>query len=60
MNKIKYIKVDWPESQLFENDDFIDLIYEGYPTCSSQGDGSVIFVPEDLYNKVINHEYVKN
>ena len=45
---MKYIKVDWPEMQKFQElDDYDELCYE-------HESGLVTFVPEDLYNKVMN------
>lgn len=45
---IKYINVDWPEYQLFmDHSRFRDECYY----CS---DSNVYFVPEDLYDEVMN------
>ena len=45
---MKYIKVDWPDMQKFQElDDYDELCYE-------HESGLVTFVPEDLYNQVTN------
>lgn len=44
--KTKYILVEWPECQCFEeNPHFTD--------CYWAADGMILFVPEKLYNQVI-------
>lgn len=44
----KYIKVEWPLMQKFQGlEEYEDLCYE-------HESGLVTFVPEDLYNKVMN------
>lgn len=43
--KERYIRVEWPESQMFQGEEFEDECY----MC----DNMVVFVPEDLYNKVM-------
>ncbi len=47
---VKYIKVDWPESQKFMEEEYEDTCY--------QCDDMVVFVPEDLYNEIINKKNV--
>lgn len=42
---VKYIKVDWPESQYFTDKD------RCYSICA---DPPLIFVPEELYNEIMN------
>lgn len=45
---MKYIKVEWPEMQKFQElDDYDDLCYE-------HESGMATFVPEDLYERVTN------
>lgn len=46
---IKYIKVEWPESQVF-----MEYEDETYYCAESSG---TLFVPEDLYNKIMRHSY---
>lgn len=41
----RYIKTEWPESQLFQGEEYSDSCYQ----CDDQ----VIFVPEDIYFKVM-------
>lgn len=48
---IKYIKVDWPEYQKFEEHDRINECY----TCKVYGENDIfsLMVPEDLYYEVV-------
>lgn len=41
----KYLKVNWPESQLFQTDEYEDICY----WC----DDMICFVPEALYSEVM-------
>lgn len=49
MNKIKYILIDWPECQMFEE-------HSRFFECYWAADGMILFVPEDLYNEVIKNK----
>lgn len=45
----RYIKVEWPDTQKFQElPEYEDSCYECY-----YGDEPTVFVPEDLYFKVI-------
>ena len=54
MSKLRYIKVYWPESQMFFG-------HPRYNECSLtstvdiDGEWQVLFVPEDLYDEVIKN-----
>lgn len=41
----KYIKVEWPDSQLFQVEEYENECY--------QCDNMTVFVPEDLYYRVM-------
>lgn len=41
-----YIKVEWPDSQYFQDDKYEDIVY----FCDNQ----IVFVPEYLYHRVMN------
>lgn len=43
----KYVRVDWPESQEWMDEAYEDEIEYGADDC-------VVFVPEELYNRVNN------
>lgn len=46
----KYIKVEWPETQKFQElDNYDDLVYEHHETGTP-----TLFVPEDLYREVMD------
>lgn len=45
----RYILVGWPECQKFQEDGYIEHCY-----CCCDDNGTILFVPEDLYFKVIN------
>lgn len=48
----RYIKVEWPDTQKFQElTEYEDECYECY-----YGDEPTIFVPEDLYFKVMNED----
>lgn len=40
-----YVKVEWPESQVFQSDEYNDQCY--------WTDNMVVFVPESLYYEVV-------
>lgn len=40
-----YVRVDWPESQEWMSEEYADEVEYGMDDC-------VVFVPEELYNKV--------
>lgn len=44
----RYIKVDWPDSQYFQEEQYSDFIY----WCEDM----IVFVPEDIYQKVMNND----
>lgn len=52
MSKVRYIKVDWPTSQMFMGrDDCYDCAYED----ENNGIYQSVFVPEDIYEEVIKN-----
>lgn len=53
--KKKYIKVEWPESQVFEDHPRAKECYQGYN--ANPYEDMVIFVPEDLYDEVISSNH---
>lgn len=44
----KYIAVEWPEAQKFQDNENVDMAEIGYDPIKSTW-----FVPEEIYNKVI-------
>lgn len=51
---IKYIKVEWPDIQKFQE------LPNYYEKCYEHESGMITFVPENLYNKVINKPQFPN
>lgn len=47
---IKYIKVEWPEMQKFQE------LPNYWDECYEHESGLVTFVPEELYYKVLNKD----
>lgn len=45
----RYILVNWPECQKFQKDDYINQ-------CYWTANDVILFVPEDLYFKVMNDD----
>lgn len=45
----KYIAIEWPEAQKFQDNDEVDMKEIGYDPIKG-----IWFVPEDIYNKVYN------
>lgn len=45
----KYIAVEWPETQKFQDIEEVDIAEIGYDPIKD-----IWFIPEDIYNKVCN------
>lgn len=53
MNKVRYIKVDWPTSQMFMGrEGCYDCAYEGEDNSIYQS----VFVPEYIYEEVMKNK----
>lgn len=53
MSKVRYVKVDWPTSQMFMGrEGCYDCAYEGEDNSMHQ----TIFVPEDIYEEVMKNK----
>lgn len=53
MNKVRYIKVDWPTSQIFMGrEGCYDCAYEGEDNSIYQS----VFVPEYIYEEVMKNK----
>ena len=52
MSKVRYVKVDWPNSQMFMGkDDCYDCTYEDENNSIYQS----VFVPEDVYEEAMKN-----
>lgn len=52
MSKVRYIKVDWPNSQMFMGkEDCYDCAYEDENNSIYQS----VFVPEDIYEEAMKN-----
>lgn len=53
MNKVRYVKVDWPTSQIFMGrEGCYDCAYEGEDNSIYQS----VFVPEYIYEEVMKNK----
>lgn len=52
MSKVRYVKVDWPNSQMFMGkEDCYDCAYEDENNSIYQS----VFVPEDIYEEAMKN-----